>query len=112
MEKESIYIFINNYDGPQDILSEILSIFVQETPERLKIIENALDEGDYEQVAKTAHSLANSAGTLDLSATLENARSLETSAREEDQEKINSLFETIKSDLTRVVSEAERELEK
>ncbi|MFP4384130.1 MAG: Hpt domain-containing protein [Spirochaetia bacterium] len=107
MDRESIMLFVNNYDGPREILAEILSIFIQETPERLEIIETASREQNYEAVAKTAHSLANSAGTLDLTSTLENCRNLEAAARNGEGENAETVFTGIKSDLRRIVEEAE-----
>lgn len=110
MDRESIMVFVNNYDGPREILAEILSIFIQETPERLEIIAAAFQEQNYEVIAKTAHSLANSAGTLDLTSTLENCRSLEAAVRSGDGEKAEALFSGIKGDLLDVVEEAEQVL--
>ena len=47
-----------------EYMAEMLTIYLQETPEELKEIRTALTEGNTEIIAKKAHKLKNSAGVL------------------------------------------------
>lgn len=72
------------YADAPDILTEIFTIFAEETPERLEMLRSGIRESDAARVKKAAHSLANTSGTLRAERALWLARSTEAAAREED----------------------------
>jgi PAS domain S-box-containing protein len=74
--------FVDAYRGSPEVMQEILAIFEEETPGKLDRLESALAEGDLHTVGRTAHSLANTAGTLRAPAAVDAARETETAARD------------------------------
>lgn len=78
--------FEQEYAEAPDIMAEILSIFTEETPGRIEMLEEGLREQDAGRVAKAAHSLANTTGTLTAERALTLARATEAAARAEDHE--------------------------
>ena len=91
----SLAPMFERYQDSADILTQVLELFVTETPDRLRrIIEaagmspNAEAGGtapvEFDTVSKLAHKLANTTGTLGGEEALEVARNLETAARAAD----------------------------
>ncbi len=82
-----LHPFIETHRDNPPVMHEILRLFAVEAPQRLVSIEAALPDErtgcDFAAVAKAAHSLANTCGTLQCSAAVEEARALESAAREE-----------------------------
>lgn len=79
--------FVETHRDNLPVMHEILQLFAVEAPERLASIEAALPDDragcDYAAVAKAAHSLANTCGTLQCAVAVEEARALESAARDE-----------------------------
>lgn len=78
--------FVEAYTGHPEVLREILSIFKDETPQKLATLESAIAEGDLQTVDRTAHSLANTVGTLRARAAVESARATQSAARSGDSD--------------------------
>jgi PAS domain S-box-containing protein len=76
--------FVQNYAENPAVLEEILRLFAEEAPERLRAIEVGLARGDFKEIADAAHSLANTCGTLQSDAGTAAARELEAAARADD----------------------------
>lgn len=82
----NISSFVTAYEGSPEVMNEILAIFTEETPEKLERLQAALDANDFHTVDRTAHSLANTAGTLRAKEAVDVARETEAAARREDAE--------------------------
>jgi HPt (histidine-containing phosphotransfer) domain-containing protein len=80
--------FVASYRERSDILREILCIYREEAPERLRSIRDGIAASDHRAVAKAAHSLANTCGTLESMDGVQEARALEIAARYGEEEKI------------------------
>jgi HPt (histidine-containing phosphotransfer) domain-containing protein len=74
--------FMAAYGDSPEIMREILRLYRDEAPARLSSIDEGIEEGDYGRVAKAAHSLANTSGTLQSKQAVQAARALENAARE------------------------------
>ncbi|MFP4551563.1 MAG: Hpt domain-containing protein, partial [Spirochaetales bacterium] len=78
--------FARSYTDSPEVLHEIFNLYVEEAPQRIKAVEAGLSSGDFDAVAKAAHSLANTSGTLQSTVTAEAARELESAARMKDEQ--------------------------
>jgi len=86
------------------LMREIFCIYLEEAPERLRALRAGLGGSDYPAVARAAHSLANTSGTLNSEPAVAAARLLEEAARREDpaacREAAERLIPTVESILT------------
>ena len=51
-------------DGDDDLLTELIDLFLQDAPPRIAAIRDAVDAADWPRVAERAHSLKGSCGSL------------------------------------------------
>ncbi len=72
---------LEEMDDP-DYTSEIVTLFLNDTPRQLKEIREALTTNAYETVYKTAHKLKSSAGILQADRLIKFLADLETKAKE------------------------------
>ncbi len=84
----SLQQFVETHGDSPAVMYEILRLYAAEAPQRLASIDAALPgsrraDCDYAAVAKAAHSLANTCGTLQCTAAVEEARALESAAKGE-----------------------------
>ena len=71
------------YAGDEEGLTEILSLFLQDAPERLDALRSCLDSGDIPRAAKAAHGIANLLGAVRNHSGVEAARETERSLNAE-----------------------------
>ncbi len=102
--------FAASYGDSPEIMREILRLYLDEAPQRLESMRKGLTERDFARVAKAAHSLANTSGTLQSDRAVRAARKLEEAARREDHESskaaataLQSVVEAMLSDISDVV---------
>jgi HPt (histidine-containing phosphotransfer) domain-containing protein len=95
------------YADAPDILSEILAIFTEETPERLHMLREGIREDDPARVQKAAHSLANTSGTLMAERALKLARATEESARAADLPTMRKRAEILAAEIERMRDQIE-----
>lgn len=91
-------------DAPE-ILEEIFSIFLEESPQRLQMFREGIAEGDAAAVKKAAHSLANTSGTLMAQRALELARSTESAARDEDIDEMRGRAELLMGEVEQILEQ-------
>ena len=51
-------------DGDPELLADLIGVFLENAPDKLKTIQSSLAHGDYETLSKAAESLKSSAGNL------------------------------------------------
>ncbi len=66
----------------REFYKELLEIFLDDVPERMKLLRNALKDGDGEQVARAAHAIKGAAANLSATQIFETALQLEQWGRE------------------------------
>lgn len=98
---------VDAYSDSLDILDEILSIFSEETPQRIEALEKAAEEKDFESVHRIAHGLANTTGTLKADHALMTAREIERLAREEQDEGLQELVERLNRQVEEMLHQIE-----
>jgi len=82
-----------------EYMAEMLTIYLQETPEELKEIRTALTAGKTDIIAKRAHKLKNSAGVLQANNLIDLLAKIETLAK----------TENVSQDLITLVADVHRE---
>jgi two-component system sensor histidine kinase/response regulator len=74
---------LDRFDGDEDLLREISSIFLSEYPSLLDEIRTAVDSGDPKGLERAAHSLKGSVSNFGASAATNAAYTLETMGRKQ-----------------------------
>ncbi|NBF39926.1 MAG: hypothetical protein GVY14_05870 [Spirochaetes bacterium] len=93
------------YADAPDILEEIFSIFLEETPQRLQMLRDGIADGDAVAVKKAAHSLANTSGTLMAQRALTLARSTESAARDENFDEMRNRAELLRDEVEQILEQ-------
>jgi len=83
--------------GDEELIDEIVPIFLKDNIERMKLLEDAVKKNDSGEVKFFAHSIKGAAGAIGASNIFELGKELEYAARDEQTEKYAPLFEKIKS---------------
>jgi HPt (histidine-containing phosphotransfer) domain-containing protein len=79
--------------GGQDFLIEMIQLFLENAPERLRAARRSVDDGDPDGVYLAAHSLKSTAGNLGARGMQEVAERLEERARDGDLETVAPLVQ-------------------
>jgi two-component system, sensor histidine kinase and response regulator len=90
---------LENVEGDETLLRELLQIFMEECPKRLAMLEEAIQESDGERIENVAHTLKGELAYLGLSNAMEEARNLERMAHERSFHSSGDLFRRLKSEL-------------
>ncbi len=78
--------------GDEVLLKTVLDAFASDMPARLGELQKALDEGDYDQAGRSAHSIKGVAGNLGGLSLQQQADLLEDAAKEEDLDQLFALL--------------------
>ena len=92
-------------DGEPDLLAELVELFVEDASARLESLREALNVGDADSIAKTAHALKGSAGNLGASRMTRVAAQLETLGRSGNLESAEDLLEQLRDEFEKVSAE-------
>ena len=76
--------FLSNVDGDVELLREFAQLFLEDGPQRLRALHDALDRRDRHGLETAAHTLKGSAGYIGASLVFAAADELETIARSGD----------------------------
>ena len=91
------------YADAPEILEEIFSIFLEETPQRMEMLSTGLADDDAAVVTRAAHSLANTSGTLMAQRALALARATESAARDGELEEMQNRAELLMSEVEQIL---------
>jgi signal transduction histidine kinase/CheY-like chemotaxis protein len=94
----------------EDILSKVAELFLEETPSRLKTLQDAAAQSDLKTVQHMAHSLKGSAGIIGASAFLKLCGELELVARGGSQQAVLQRIQPLKESYSRVVAALREEV--
>lgn len=92
--------FLEIYGDDEELKGEIIAVFTSETPGKLERMERAEQDGNWEEVARAAHSLANTAGTMRSDIMLSTCRELEAAARSGEEAKARELCGVVQTGFT------------
>ncbi len=73
---------LDQLGGDEDLVREVVLLFLEECPTQLTAIKSAIDRGDARELYVVAHTLKSTAGTMASPAVAAAARALETIGRE------------------------------
>jgi HPt (histidine-containing phosphotransfer) domain-containing protein len=81
--------------GDKELLVDIIHIFIKTYPEDLKSLQEAIEEGDPENVRKNAHRMKGSVSNFGKYKAFETAKSIEERAKEGDLSKVKNMYEDL-----------------
>ena len=102
--------FLAGHAETPEVASEILRIFLDEAPLRLRAARDGLAAGNDAAVRAAAHSLANTCGTLQAPAAVACARELEMDARRDDPAATARTLARLVPEVSRVLAAVEAHL--
>ena len=79
----------------QESVEGMYSVYLEETRERLDVLNTLMENLDYTEIDNQAHTLKSSSGSFGAQALYEMAKSLEQSAKEQDEKSIESHFSAL-----------------
>jgi HPt (histidine-containing phosphotransfer) domain-containing protein len=100
---------MNRVGGDDDLFNELALLFLADSPNALAQIHEAVSRGAPEAIAKAAHSLKGSLGTLAADSALRTAQTVETLARAGDLQGVQEASVSLALDIQRLTSALKRE---
>ncbi len=98
--------------GDEDFILSVISVFLEEVPQDLEDLENAINTGDYENVYKLAHKIKPNVDLLGMEQTRAIALDIENLGKnKENSAEIESKFPVLKKDIQQVISELRKDFE-
>jgi len=94
--------------GDTQILNEIVTIFLEESPKQIAQLRQALEESDGETIERIAHTMISELGYLDISGASHRARDLEHMGRTRALEKAAEVLAALEAEVRAVASEVRR----
>lgn len=93
-------------EGDQDFILSVVSVFLEEVPEDLTALEQAVAASHYEQVYKLAHKIKPNVDLLGMEQTRAVALEIETLGKSEgNMDQIRERFPLLKRDVEQVIGE-------
>jgi CheY-like chemotaxis protein/HPt (histidine-containing phosphotransfer) domain-containing protein len=90
--------------GDEKLFSEVIQIFLEETPKNIAQLRQALAQGNSENLERTAHSLKGELGYLGIAGVSQKARELEEMGRRHDLLHAAGVFATFETELSAVLN--------
>jgi HPt (histidine-containing phosphotransfer) domain-containing protein len=98
--------------GEADVLSEVLTLFLDDVPGRIARLRAAWQAGDAVAVQRAAHSLKGSAGNIGATQMLAVCTQLDQQGRSGDLSLLPPLVESLDAEFAKVAAEIERLIKK
>jgi HPt (histidine-containing phosphotransfer) domain-containing protein len=94
--------FADLRDDGDDLLIDLIDLFFSETPEQMRVLVAALEDGGREQVERSAHTLKSTAATFGAEAMRAVAAEAEMAARKGQLERVAHLLPTLQREADQV----------
>ena len=94
--------------GDNDLLNEIIELFIEESPKQLASLKQAIREGNCEIVERIAHNMKGELGCFELDSASQWARDLEEIGRNRTLEKAGIPLVALENEISTVISEMRR----
>jgi signal transduction histidine kinase/CheY-like chemotaxis protein len=101
---------LQRIDGDEALLSELISIFLEECPKHLSNLQKAIDIYEPAAIERIAHTLKGELGYLGLAGVSEQAKLLEGLGRDNKLDQVSDVFRSLERDLLCVAAEMQRTL--
>jgi signal transduction histidine kinase/CheY-like chemotaxis protein len=89
--------------GSQEVLREVIALFIEDAPKLVTTIRTALTTGDRDAVYRGAHTLKGSAGNFDADVVVDLTQRLEACARDGDLTAAQQIFDTLDGEVTTLI---------
>jgi signal transduction histidine kinase/DNA-binding response OmpR family regulator len=89
--------------GSEELIDEIMPIFIKDNTERMKMLSEAMEKTDQKEIKFYAHSLKGASATIGAAKISELAKQLEIAARDGDNPRYRPLFEELKVRFARLI---------
>jgi HPt (histidine-containing phosphotransfer) domain-containing protein len=97
-------------EGDNDFIISVVSVFLEEVPEDLASLENAIASENFEQIGKMAHKIKPNVDLLGMEQTRANAYELEKLGKASGSlEEIKMKFPLLKKDVEQVIAELQKD---
>jgi len=90
-------------DGDMDLLKELITLFIEDSPKLLSDIDKALEDQDFEKLRKVAHTIKGSVSNFSADNAFNVALDLENIAKENNFEKAKSTNQKLKEEINNVI---------
>jgi HPt (histidine-containing phosphotransfer) domain-containing protein len=94
--------------GGDPLVSEMIALFLRDTPERIAAISNGLKENDLRTVFKAIHPLSSGAGNIGAVKMFEIAGKLEAAAKDSQCDGVKRLLPELEAEYARVKDSLEK----
>jgi two-component system, sensor histidine kinase and response regulator len=101
---------LERLDGDEDLLQEVIRIFLKAAPKLLQQIRQAIAKGDAAVVERNAHSLKGELGYFGLASISQKARELEETARTSELSRAAELLSELEPEISALVREMDASL--
>lgn len=99
-------------EGDQDFILSVVSVFIEEVPEDLEALEQAIAAVDYDQIYKMAHKIKPNVDLLGMEQARANALEIETLGKTEgDMDQVRAKFPILKKDIHQALEELRNDFE-
>ncbi|HLJ16713.1 MAG TPA: Hpt domain-containing protein [Bryobacteraceae bacterium] len=96
---------LERLDGSQELLAELIQLFLEEAPQLIQTMRGALQQGDMQVLARTAHSMKGAASNFLAYGTSSAALHLETDAKNGDLEAARASLAALENVVERLLPE-------
>ncbi|MDD5134025.1 MAG: response regulator, partial [Phycisphaerae bacterium] len=90
--------------GDEELIDEIIPVFLRDNTSRLELLEQAVEKNDIKEIKFYAHSLKGASATIGAAKIAELAKQMENAAREETELDYKAVFEEVKTRFTRLIA--------
>ena len=101
-------------DGDDDFMNSIIVSFVDEMPETLRLIQQKMQDGEWEAVGQLAHKMKPSVQFVGMNDTMEKTKSIELACRNAEicPERLSNLVRDVAQETTIAITELQAVLDK
>jgi two-component system, sensor histidine kinase and response regulator len=96
---------LERLDGSQELLTELVRLFLEEAPQMIEAMRKALQQGEMQDLARSAHSMKGAASNFNAHGTVSAASQLEIYAKKGDAESAKAAVATLQALIERLLPE-------
>lgn len=96
---------LNRMEGDEELLAEMISIFLEDYPNQLEAVQAAINVGNAEDLANAAHAFKGSVGNFGAERTFEAARQLEMLAKENRSDQWTDAWSLLRDEMAQLEPE-------
>jgi HPt (histidine-containing phosphotransfer) domain-containing protein len=99
------HLALDRVGGDEDLLKEVLQLFLEECPQLMAQVNQAVETGDPRRVEQSAHTLKGSLSTIGAELGASKAQTLESMGRSRDLEGCRQALEQLHQSVNRLCTE-------